>query len=67
MAQIRMIMTVFDPLQLSHPFSIDCPGPTISGGSRGGQFGATSPQTSVAPPWMAPLCHKCAPFWCPRK
>ena len=27
-----------------------------------GQFGATAPQTSVAPPWMALLCHKCAPY-----
>ena len=38
-----------------------------SGGSRGGSLGQLSPQTSVAPPWMAPLCHKCAPFWCPWK
>jgi len=38
---------------------------TSGGWSRGGQFGAT--ETSVAPPWMAPLCHNCAPFWCPWK
>ena len=38
-----------------------------SDGSRGGQFGATSPQTSVAPPWMSPICHKCSPFWCQWK
>jgi len=28
----------------------------------GGSLGQLPPQTSVAPPWMAPLCHKCAFF-----
>ena len=39
----------------------------FSGGSRGGGLGQLRPQISVAPPWMVPLCHKCAPFWCTRK
>ena len=39
-----------------------------SGGSRGGSLGQLPPtETSVAPPWMAPLCYKCAPFWFPWK
>jgi len=33
----------------------------------GAVWGNCPSQTSVAPPWMAPLCHKCAPFLVPMQ